>query len=36
MMANAIDFTEFNEHPISLDTILGLVLCSSLAASDIP
>lgn len=42
MMANAIEFTEFNDHPISLDTILGLVsheplvLCSSLAASDIP
>jgi hypothetical protein len=42
MMANAIEFTEFNEHPISLDTILGLVLheplvlCSSLAASNIP
>jgi hypothetical protein len=34
-MANAIEFTEFTDHPISLDTILGLllleplVLCSS-------
>jgi hypothetical protein len=42
MMANAIEFTEFTDHPISLDTILGLILhellvfCSSLVASDIP
>jgi hypothetical protein len=42
MMVNAIEFTEFTDHPISLDTILGLVLheplvfCFPLAASDIP